>query len=157
MKALLRSLPLVFTFAACGINVDTRPLPAGHPASPETAESPYAPPPNLLSGELPAASPKNGGSEEHQHHEHGDRGPAKPAPKPYPLNTCLVGGEELGKMGKPEVITYEGREIKFCCGACVAPFKKDPARYLKILDEAEKKDQPKEKKAEPKHEHEEKK
>jgi YHS domain-containing protein len=157
MKVLPCLLPLVFTFAACGINVDTRPLPAGHPASPETAESPYAPPPNLLSGELPAASPKDGGSDGHKPHEHGGHGDAKTAPKPYPLNVCLVGGEELGKMGKPEVITYEGREIKFCCGACIATFKKEPAKYLKILDDADKKEKLKEKKADPVHLHEEKK
>jgi len=56
--------------------------------------------------------------------------------QPYPLTICLVGGDELGKMGDPEVLVYEGREIKVCCGACVASFKEDPARYLKVLDEA---------------------
>lgn len=64
-----------------------------------------------------------------------DAGPVKP----YPLNICLVGGDELGKMGDPEVLVYEGREIKVCCGACVESFKKDPARYLRILEEAERK------------------
>jgi len=141
----------------CGITMETRPLPANHPASAEASEGPYSPPPNLLSGDLPAASFKDGSTEEHQHHEHGGGEGTKEAPKPYPLNTCLVGGEELGKMGKPEVMTYEGREIKFCCGACIATFKKDPAKYLKLLGEADKKDKPKEKAADPHHEHEEKK
>ena len=59
--------------------------------------------------------------------------------KPYPLSICLVGGNGLSKMGKPEVIVHEGREIKLCCDDCVAQFKKDPANYLKVLDEAENK------------------
>ena len=44
--------------------------------------------------------------------------------------------EKLGGMGKPVVLNYEDREIKFCCPNCVASFKKDPAKYLKKLDEA---------------------
>ena len=66
-----------------------------------------------------------------------DRGPIQP----YPLTICLVGGDELGKMGDPEVLVYKGREIKVCCGACVASFKEDPARYLRILDETQRKKQ----------------
>jgi len=61
-----------------------------------------------------------------------DGGPVQP----YPLTICLVGGDELGKMGDPEVLVYKGREIKVCCGGCVASFKEDPVRYLKVLDEA---------------------
>lgn len=56
--------------------------------------------------------------------------------KPYPLDTCVVSGEKLGEMGKPVVIGYEGREIKFCCADCPKTFKKDPAKYLKKIDEA---------------------
>lgn len=66
-----------------------------------------------------------------------DRDPVRP----YPLNICLVGGDDLGKMGDPEVLVHEGREVKLCCGGCVATFKKDPAQYLKILDEAIRKKQ----------------
>jgi YHS domain-containing protein len=149
-------IPGLVILAGCGITMETRPLPAGHPASAEAAERPYVSPTNLLSGDLPAQAPKEGGSDEHRPHEHGP-GAATAAPKPYPLNVCLVGGEELGKMGKPEVMTYQGREIKFCCAACIATFKKDPAKYLKMLDEADKKEKPKEKKPDPHGEHEEKK
>lgn len=56
--------------------------------------------------------------------------------KPYPLKTCVVSGEKLGEMGKPYVYQYEGREIQFCCKDCVKDFKKDPAKYVKKLDEA---------------------
>lgn len=66
--------------------------------------------------------------------------PASPdaKPKPYPLDTCLVSGEKLGGMGKAYVFTYEGREIRFCCKGCMKDFKKEPAKYLKKLDDAEK-------------------
>jgi YHS domain-containing protein len=65
---------------------------------------------------------------------------AKPADKSpaYPLETCLVSGEKLGEMGKPFVYQHEGREVRFCCKNCLKDFKKDPAKYLKKLDEAEK-------------------
>ena len=57
--------------------------------------------------------------------------------KPYPLKTCVVSGEKLGEMGDPFVYAYEGREIKFCCKGCLKDFKKDPAKYIKMIDEAE--------------------
>jgi len=56
--------------------------------------------------------------------------------KPYPLDTCVVSGEKLGEMGKPYEFTYEGQEIKMCCKHCRKKFDKDPAKYLKKLDEA---------------------
>ena len=59
-------------------------------------------------------------------------------PKPYPLNTCVVSGEKLGEMGDPYVFTYEGREIKMCCKSCLKDFKKDPAKYIKKIEDAEK-------------------
>ena len=57
-------------------------------------------------------------------------------PSDYPLTTCVVSGEKLGKMGQPVVYKHEGREVRFCCGGCEAPFKKDAEKYLKKLDEA---------------------
>jgi YHS domain-containing protein len=57
--------------------------------------------------------------------------------KPYTLKTCIVSGEKLGEMGDPYVFKYEGREIKFCCKNCVKDFKKDPAKYVKKIEEAE--------------------
>lgn len=59
--------------------------------------------------------------------------------KPYTLDYCIVSGEKLGgSMGKPHTITYQGREIKFCCPGCEGAFKKDPAKYIKKIEEAEK-------------------
>ena len=61
-------------------------------------------------------------------------------PKPYPLKTCIVSDEKFGgDMGEPYVFTHEGREIKLCCKSCLKDFKKDPAKYVKKLDAAEKK------------------
>ena len=64
---------------------------------------------------------------------------AKPAvvKDAYPLTTCVVSGDKLGgEMGAPVKFDYNGREIRFCCPMCVAEFKKDPAKYLKLLDDA---------------------
>lgn len=60
-------------------------------------------------------------------------------PKPYPLTTCVRSGEKLGSMGNPHVFTHMDREIKLCCKGCLADFKKDAAKYVKQLEEAEKK------------------
>jgi YHS domain-containing protein len=57
----------------------------------------------------------------------------------YPLKTCVVSDEKLGEMGKPYVMKYKGREVQLCCSSCEKDFKKDPDKYLKKLDEAEKK------------------
>ena len=59
--------------------------------------------------------------------------------KPYPLKTCLVSGEKLGGMGEAYVFTNGTREIKLCCKGCLKDFNKDTAKYLKKLEEAEKK------------------
>jgi YHS domain-containing protein len=58
-------------------------------------------------------------------------------PKPYPLKTCVVSDEKLGEMGDAYVFVREGREIKLCCKSCLKDFKKDPAKYIKKIEEAE--------------------
>ena len=62
------------------------------------------------------------------------------AAKPYSLKTCPVSDEKLGEMGKPYVFTHEGREVKLCCKSCLKDFKKDPAKYMKKVEAAEKKE-----------------
>lgn len=66
---------------------------------------------------------------------------AADAPKPFPvtLKTCVVSGDKLGEMGKPYVFTHEGQEVKLCCKDCLKDFKKDPAKYMKMINEAPKK------------------
>lgn len=65
-----------------------------------------------------------------------DEKPTK-KPKPYTLKTCIVSGAKLGTMDKPFVFVYEGREIKLCCKDCQKDFKKDAAKYIKKIEEAE--------------------
>ena len=57
--------------------------------------------------------------------------------RPYVLKMCLVSDEKLDK-GDPTFV-YKGREIKVCCEGCVKDFKKDPEKYLKLIDAEEKK------------------
>jgi nitrous oxide reductase accessory protein NosL len=58
-------------------------------------------------------------------------------PKPYPLDSCLVCGMQLGEMGKPYVFVYKGQEIKVCDKSEKADFDKDPDEYMKKLADAE--------------------
>ena len=60
--------------------------------------------------------------------------------KPYTLTTCVVSGDKLGEMGEPFVYKYKDREIKFCCKNCLKDFNKDPQKYIKKIEKAEKKD-----------------
>ncbi|MES2595381.1 MAG: YHS domain-containing protein [Verrucomicrobiota bacterium] len=53
--------------------------------------------------------------------------------KPYPLQTCVVSGNELGSMGKPIKKVYDGQEIIFCCKPCIKKFEANPAKYLPKL------------------------
>lgn len=58
---------------------------------------------------------------------------ASAASTSYPLNVCLVSGNELGSMGKPITKVYEGQEIKLCCKPCIKKFDSNPAKYLAKL------------------------
>lgn len=61
----------------------------------------------------------------------------------YPLMTCSVSGDKLdgGDMGAPLDYVYEqeghpNRLIRFCCKDCLKDFRKNPAKYLKAIDDA---------------------
>lgn len=60
----------------------------------------------------------------------------------YPLKTCVVSGEEIGgDMGDGIDYVYKqdgqpDRLVRFCCKDCVKDFNKEPAKYLKEIDEA---------------------
>ena len=56
--------------------------------------------------------------------------------KPDLLTTCPVSGEKLGEMGKPMVFVYQGQEVKLCCSGCKKDFDKDPAPYIKKIQDA---------------------
>ena len=58
-------------------------------------------------------------------------------PKPDLLKICPVSGDKLGAdMGKPFVFVYQGQEVKLCCSMCKADFDKDPAKYIKKIQDA---------------------
>ena len=66
--------------------------------------------------------------------------PAKaPAASAYPLTTCVISGDKLGEMGEPVVYMHEGTEVRFCCNKCIAEFKKDPKKYIAMIEAARKK------------------
>ncbi len=61
-----------------------------------------------------------------------------PKVKPYPLKTCLISGEKLGGDMTPYVFTNNNQQIKLCCQGCLKDFKKDEAKYMKKIQDAEK-------------------
>ncbi len=74
---------------------------------------------------------------EHQHGNNQEHTDSKL--KPYTLKTCVISGEKLGGMGEAYVHKYKDREIKFCCKGCLKEFNKEPDKYIKKIEEAEKK------------------
>jgi len=46
--------------------------------------------------------------------------------------TCPVMG---GKINKDVYSDYEGKRVYFCCTSCIPEFKKDPAKYVKKLED----------------------
>ncbi len=53
--------------------------------------------------------------------------------RPYPLQVCLVSGNELGSMGKVVTKVHDRQEVKLCCKPCVKKFDANPAKYLSKL------------------------
>jgi len=45
---------------------------------------------------------------------------------------CPVMG---GTINKEHFTDYEGKRVYFCCPACIPEFKKDPAKYVKKLED----------------------
>jgi len=60
-------------------------------------------------------------------------------PKDYPLKSCPISEESLGSGNmKPLKLVHEGTEVWLCCKACKRHFDKDPAKYVKIVNDARK-------------------
>lgn len=55
--------------------------------------------------------------------------------KPYPLKICLVSDEPLDEWDDMKTMVYKGQEMKFCCDMCLKKFKKEPQKYLKLLED----------------------
>lgn len=61
-------------------------------------------------------------------------------PKDYPLKTCPVSKDKLGEHGKVVKATApDGTDVYLCCKDCMKDFKKDPAKYAKMVKDAAKK------------------
>lgn len=56
----------------------------------------------------------------------------------YPLETCIISGEQLGseEMGDTIELVYNNRLVRFCCKMCRGDFQDDPDAYLAKLDKA---------------------
>ena len=64
---------------------------------------------------------------------------SKEKAKPYPLKKCIVSDEDIGGGDmKPYVWVYKGQEIKMCCKDCKKDFMKEPDKYMKKIEEANK-------------------
>lgn len=61
---------------------------------------------------------------------------ARTVPGAYPLDTCVVSGEQLDSMGSPFVFVHEGTEVRLCCANCHKQFLADPEKHLAKIREA---------------------
>lgn len=53
--------------------------------------------------------------------------------KAIPQATCPVMG---GKIDKQYYADYQGKRVYFCCSGCIKEFQKDPAKYVKKLEDS---------------------
>jgi YHS domain-containing protein len=54
--------------------------------------------------------------------------------KSYPIDTCVVGGEKLGKDAVS--VMYGTTLVRFCCKDCIAKFEKSPSEFVAKLHPA---------------------
>ena len=50
---------------------------------------------------------------------------------------CPVSGDKI-KAGEEVKFEYEGKIYNFCCKMCIKDFKKNPQKYIKLLQEMDK-------------------
>ncbi len=85
-------------------------------------------------------------AEPDEHLDRADRMIVEQQKPAYPLETCVVSGQELGAMGEPVDVVHGNRLLRFCCSGCSGMLKKNPAKYFGKLDaaviEAQKADYP---------------
>ncbi len=61
--------------------------------------------------------------------EEGGIGPG--APKPYPLENCVVSNDKIDPQVPP--LIYNGQEYRFCCRGCIKKFNREPDKYAARL------------------------
>jgi len=95
------------------------------PKSPGGAASPEV-------GKSPATTGRMAGHEAMQMGESPGAAAPSAAATEIAQKACPVTGDPID----PKVYTdYNDRRVYFCCSACETTFKKDPAKYLKIVDD----------------------
>jgi YHS domain-containing protein len=47
---------------------------------------------------------------------------------------CPISGEKI-EDALAATYVYEGKRYRFCCAGCISRFKKDPEKYIKIIEE----------------------
>lgn len=65
-----------------------------------------------------------------------DRAAAEAQRRGYPLGTCIAAGSRLGSMGEPTEMVLAGRLLRFCCASCEPKVLAEPAKHLRLIDEA---------------------
>lgn len=48
---------------------------------------------------------------------------------------CPISKKPVDVMGEPLQYEYEGKIYNFCCAMCLKTFKKNPEKYIKIIEE----------------------
>jgi cytochrome c oxidase subunit 2 len=48
---------------------------------------------------------------------------------------CPISGEKVGIMGPAVPLEYKGKVYNLCCAGCVATFKYDPEKHVKVVEE----------------------
>ncbi|MEX0655256.1 MAG: hypothetical protein WD534_01970 [Phycisphaeraceae bacterium] len=117
-------LAVTLTLVGCGDAAETPPA----PTPPEITEAPETPDATDATEDEADAAVVLTGADAAAAVEAGEA-------TPYPLNVCLVADGELGSMGEPVSLVYNGQEIKFCCDGCRPMFLEDPDSYLSKLEE----------------------
>ncbi len=77
-----------------------------------------------------------GGEEACSHCGGEESGGTVPASSSYPLATCVVSGEMLGRMGTPVAVVHGDVEVQLCCSGCIEEFRKAPDRYAALVSSA---------------------
>jgi YHS domain-containing protein len=54
----------------------------------------------------------------------------------YPLTECVVAGHEIAEGEEPTEVVVAGRLVRLCCADCLDALAEDPAKYIKMVDEA---------------------
>jgi len=47
---------------------------------------------------------------------------------------CPVSGEEINGSMMKATYEYEGKIYNFCCAGCIDEFKKDPEKYIEVIE-----------------------